>query len=196
MNKKTETNLIVAMLDTVINWQIAVGHHKRVHLLCDARQFNTGALSGDIDPEGRIVLNIAGPAVKGFQYGDDGLSYTCGKNGEPVFISLPYAAILGWLAPFGENTCFMPLPNMHRLEHELAEITGVLASQIEAEPYAVHEPEAPQPTLEEIHALRSVPKGVPPLDAGFSHYPDTRVTQPKSRYVGKPKLTVIKGGKA
>lgn len=203
MSIEKDTNMTRQIMNTMIQWHVDMGLTKRIHVVADATMFPVGLLEGQVNGLHQIILNLAAGAIVGFTYHEHAFSFHCGFQGQDVHLVVPYEAVLGFVIPTGEETAnFFPIPNMER---ELLALKLIKAARqaepLVAEPFAVHgvgtlEDADIMPTVEDLmHAKqKEVPtpakeKAAPLLDFG----PLGGLSV--SRSTGRPKLTVIQGGK-
>ncbi|WDS62141.1 hypothetical protein [Pseudomonas phage D6] len=110
-----ELNMTRAVMNTMIQWFIDMDMPRRILLVADARMFDVGIMEPEVNGLYQIKLNIAANATKNFSYNEETFSFNCGYNRQDVFVEVPYAAVLGFIAPTSESTqSFLPIPNIER----------------------------------------------------------------------------------
>lgn len=112
---KGDTNMTRVIMNSMIQWFIDMDMPRRIFLVADARLFDVGIMAPEVNGLYQIKLNIAANATQNFSYNEDTFSFNCGYNKQDVFVDVPYAAVLGFIAPTSDSTqSFLPIPNIER----------------------------------------------------------------------------------
>lgn len=200
------------LLDAYFAWYHENGLYQ-INMLCHYEPLNCPALLPFVQ-DGMVLLNVSPNAVRNFRYTDTGFSFNMHIKGVPSDVHVPFYAMGNMMLPYDTNTRVpAPFPMLELLmQHDFEQATGAQGQVAPPNEAAVNEPlpdgafavrgvhsdrmDVPAASIKIPPSVQKEPTK-PLLD--FGHYGGDKIpllTQPKSRFTGKPTLTVIKGGRA
>lgn len=88
MNRSQRPYLIRALYEWLVD------NHHTPYLLVAAREPGVAVPEGFINPEGKIILNLAPQAVQGLKLGNDAIQFSARFGGSAMTVKVPPRAVL------------------------------------------------------------------------------------------------------
>lgn len=206
------------LLDAYFAWFHENGLYQ-INMVCYYEPLNCPALQPFVQ-DGMVVLNVSPNAVRNFRYTDTGFAFSMMIRGVPCDVAVPYYAMESITLPFDTNVRVpAPFPPLELLMKQIdANMNDPVLQALMDQEVEDHADASNEDLPDGAFAVRGV-STAPPEREHNSVHPDSSkctkgraqtavglrslrgdkiplLTQPKSRFTGKPTLTVIKGGRA